>query len=55
MSIPGWRTAAPQRAQISDSALEVVAEQFAQEYQGQNGDKDFKKKLLRALNAALAV
>jgi hypothetical protein len=32
-----------------------LREQFAQEYQGQDADKDFKKKFLPALHAALAV
>lgn len=32
-----------------------VREQFAQEYTGINADKDFKKKFLPAMNAALAV
>jgi hypothetical protein len=32
-----------------------LREQFAQEYQGQEADKDFKKKFLPALHAALAV
>lgn len=32
-----------------------LREQFAQEYQGQDADKDFKKKFLPALYAALAV
>lgn len=33
----------------------TLREQFGQEYQGKNPDKDFKKKFLHALRAALAV
>ena len=33
----------------------ALREQFAQEYQGKDPDKDFKKKFLPALQAALAV
>lgn len=32
-----------------------LREQFAQEYEGENRNKDFRRKFLRALNAALAV
>ena len=32
-----------------------LRDQFGQEYQGKNADKDFKKKFLHALRAALAV